>query len=70
MVDRAPSTISRELRRNQTGRCYQPDATHRLACTRRTLASRRMRIPAAHIQQIEAFWPRISDFYFDDPYAA
>lgn len=54
MLDRAPSTISRELRRNRTGRCYQPDVAHRLACAWRTLASRRMRMPAAHIQQIEA----------------
>lgn len=35
MFDRAPSTISRELRRNRTGRRYQPDAAHRLACARR-----------------------------------
>lgn len=54
MLDRAPSTISRELRRNRTGRRYQPDAAHHLACTRRTLASRRMRIDAVRIQQIEA----------------
>ena len=53
MLDRSPSTISRELRRNRTGRRYQPEAAHRMACTRRARASRRSRIDAERIQQIE-----------------
>ncbi len=55
MLDRSPSTISRELQRNHaTGRRYQPDTAHHTACLRRQHASRRKRISPEHIQQIEA----------------
>ena len=53
-LDRSPSTISRELRRNRTGQCYQPEAAHHLACARRSRASRRPRIDTGRIQKIEA----------------
>ena len=54
MLERAPSTISRELRRNRTGRRYQPNVAHQLMQQRRLRASRRGRIDAECIRQIEA----------------
>lgn len=54
ILERAPSTISRELCRNRSGRRYQPEAAHDAARLRRTRASRRLRIDAARIRQIEA----------------
>ncbi len=54
MLGRAPSTISREVRRNRTGRRYQPNVAHQLMQQRRTRASRRRRIDAERIRQIEA----------------
>ncbi|WP_244614089.1 IS30 family transposase, partial [Xanthomonas fragariae] len=53
-LERAPSTISRELRRNQHARQYLPDHAQRLSEHRRTRASRRPRIDAERITQIEA----------------
>ncbi|RBJ45889.1 IS30 family transposase, partial [Xanthomonas oryzae] len=50
---RAPSTISRELRRNQHAARYQPDHAQRISAHRRTHASRRPRIDAERIGQIE-----------------
>lgn len=41
LLERAPSTISRELRRNRTGRCYRPEAAHPLMGLRQARASRR-----------------------------
>lgn len=54
LLERAPSTISRELRRNRSGRRYQPEAAHQLTRLRRGRASRRGRIDADRIRQIEA----------------
>ena len=54
-LDRAPSTISRELRRNRTGRSYQPERAHALSRARRSDASSRPRIDARHIGRIEAY---------------
>ncbi|WAT14010.1 IS30 family transposase [Xanthomonas fragariae] len=53
VLERAPSTISRELRRNQHARQYLPDHAQRLSEHRRTRASRRPRIDAERIAQIE-----------------
>ncbi|MDM7553623.1 IS30 family transposase [Xanthomonas fragariae] len=52
-LERAPSTISRELRRNQHARQYLPDHAQRISEHRRTRASRRPRIDAERITQIE-----------------
>ncbi|MCE4282171.1 IS30 family transposase, partial [Xanthomonas hortorum] len=52
-LERAPSTISRELRRNQHARHYLPDHAQRISEHRRTQASRRPRIDAERIAQIE-----------------
>ncbi|WP_108772745.1 IS30 family transposase [Xanthomonas fragariae] len=52
-LERAPSTISRELRRNQHARQYLPDHAQRISEHRRTQASRRPRIDAERITQIE-----------------
>lgn len=54
LLERAPSTISRELRRNRTGRCYQPEAAHHVMHARRARAGRRGRIDPDRIRQIEA----------------
>lgn len=54
-LDRAPSTISRELRRNRTGRAYQPERAHALSRARRSDASSRPRIDARRIGRIEAY---------------
>ncbi len=43
-LERAPSTISRELRRHRHARQYLPDHAQRLSEHRRTQASRRARI--------------------------
>ncbi len=53
VLARAPSTISRELRRNQHAARYQPDHAQRISAHRRTQASRRPRIRAERIGQIE-----------------
>jgi len=45
-LERAPSTISRELRRNQHATRYRPDHAQRISEHRRTQASRRPRIDA------------------------
>ncbi|OLG91676.1 hypothetical protein IXO367_04450, partial [Xanthomonas oryzae pv. oryzae] len=52
-VARAPSTISRELRRNRHAAKYRPDHAQRISEHRRTQASRRPRIDAERIGQIE-----------------
>ncbi|BAE68218.1 IS30 family transposase [Xanthomonas oryzae] len=52
-LERAPSTISRELRRNQHAARYRPDHAQRISEHRRTQASRRPRIDAERIGQIE-----------------
>lgn len=54
-LDRAPSTISRELRRNRTGRSYQPERAHALSRARRSDASARPRISLQRIGRIEAY---------------
>ncbi|OMO15727.1 hypothetical protein LMG9585_21450, partial [Xanthomonas oryzae pv. oryzae] len=53
VLARAPSTISRELRRNQHAARYQPDHAQRISAHRRAQASRRPRINAERIGQIE-----------------
>ncbi|AAW75952.1 hypothetical protein XOO2698 [Xanthomonas oryzae pv. oryzae KACC 10331] len=53
VLARAPSTISRELRRNQHAARYQPDHAQRISAHRRTQASRRPRIDAERIGQSE-----------------
>ena len=53
-LDRAPSTISRELRRNSPGRCYDPAQAQRISDHRRSQAGRRKRIGPEHIARIEA----------------
>ncbi|AOD15204.1 hypothetical protein BER93_11260 [Xanthomonas fragariae] len=53
MLERAPSTIGRELRRNQLARQYLPDHAQRISEHRRTQASQRPRIDAERIAQIE-----------------
>ena len=53
-LDRAPSTISRELRRNSVGRHYQPERAQQLSEQRRSRASARPRLDEACIRQIEA----------------
>ncbi|MEC5080599.1 helix-turn-helix domain-containing protein, partial [Xanthomonas oryzae] len=52
-LERAPSTISRELCRNQHAARYRPDHAQRISEHRRTQASRRPRIDAERIGQIE-----------------
>lgn len=42
VLERAPSTISRELRRNSGLRGYRPNQAHRLACERRPINARRI----------------------------
>lgn len=54
MLDRAPSTISRELRRNRKDRRYEPQQAQRMSEQRRSRASRRPRIGPDRIRQIEA----------------
>ena len=54
MLDRAPSTISRELRRNRKDRGYEPQQAQRMSEQRRSRASRRPRIGPDRIRQIEA----------------
>lgn len=56
-VDRSPSMISRELRRNRTGRRYQPETAHRLACARVPVVALAS-IPDAS-KRLKRFWPRI-----------
>ena len=41
ILDRSPSTVSRELKRNQMIAPYDGDQAHRLARDRRSLASRK-----------------------------
>lgn len=53
-LDRAPSTISRELRRNRVGRSYDPERAQALSELRQSNASARPRIDAQRIRQIEA----------------
>lgn len=53
-LDRAPSTICREIRRNRTGRRYDPDRAQQLHDHRRSQASRRTRITPLQVAQIEA----------------
>lgn len=53
-LDRSPSTISRELRRNRVDRYYEPIRAQRLSERRRSQASQRTRIAAEHIECIEA----------------
>ncbi|MCJ2374459.1 IS30 family transposase [Pseudomonas sp. RGM 3321] len=53
-LGRAPSTISRELRRNRHGGRYTPEQAQRASQQRRTQASQRPRIGAERIAQIEA----------------
>ncbi|ENE4777098.1 IS30 family transposase [Klebsiella variicola] len=50
---RAPSTISRELRRNASGGHYEPQRAQRLSQRRRTHASRRPRVMPQAIASIE-----------------
>ncbi len=52
-LERAPSTISRELRRHRHARQYLPDHAQRLSEHRRTQASRCARIDAERIARIE-----------------
>ena len=52
-LERAPSTIGRELRRHQYAALYLPDHAQRLSEHRRTQASRRPRIDAERIARIE-----------------
>ena len=52
-LDRAPSTISRELRRNADGGGYHPERADRISRARRQRASRRPRIDALSIRWIE-----------------
>lgn len=56
-LDRAPSTISRELRRNRVGRSYQAERARVLSESRRSRASARPRIDALHLRRIEALLP-------------
>ncbi|RBK82998.1 IS30 family transposase, partial [Xanthomonas oryzae pv. oryzae] len=53
VLARAPSTISRELRRNRHAAKYRPDHAQRISEHRRAQASRRPRINAERIRQIE-----------------
>lgn len=53
-IDRAPSTVSRELRRNRKGRRYDPEHAHRVSQQRRSRASARPRIQEDAIAQIRA----------------
>ncbi len=53
-LDRAPSTIGREVRRNSVHGRYQPERAQRLAGRRRKAASARSRITAEHQARIEA----------------
>ena len=52
-LDRAPSTISRELRRNAEAGVYEPENAHRLSRHRRERANRRPRIDALRIRWVE-----------------
>ncbi len=54
VLERAPSTISRELRRNRRGKHYVAEPAHRMSQQRRARASQRSRIGAERINQIEA----------------
>lgn len=54
-LERAPSTISRELRRNRCGSHYKPEQAHQMAWQRHCSASQRPRIDAERIAQIEAW---------------
>ncbi|MDR2871560.1 MAG: IS30 family transposase [Xanthomonadaceae bacterium] len=54
-LGRATSTVSRELRRNLSGRHYDPDRAQQISAKRRTLASGRCRIDGTRLQQIEAY---------------
>ncbi|MGF6312109.1 IS30 family transposase [Bradyrhizobium sp. i1.8.4] len=53
VLERALSTISRELRRHRQDKGYAPEQAHRLSGHRRTQASQRPRIDAERIAQIE-----------------
>lgn len=53
-LDRAPSTISRELRRNHVGRRYDAERAHHLSERRQSHASVRPRIDGERIARIEA----------------
>lgn len=55
MLDRSPSTISRELRRNSMHGRYLPKVAQRIAHNRRACANRRPRIDAERIRKIEAY---------------
>jgi len=52
-LDRAPSTISRELRRNADAGSYHPERAERISRMRRQRANRRPRIDALRIRWIE-----------------
>jgi len=52
-LDRAPSTISRELRRNADAGSYHPERAERISRERRQRANRRPRIDALRIRWIE-----------------
>ncbi len=56
-LERAPSTISRELRRHRHVRQYLPDHAQRLSEHRRTQASRRVRIARIELLLGEDFGP-------------
>ena len=53
-LNRSPSTISRELRRNRVGRRYDPERAQRLSDRRQSQASTRTRIGEDRIQRIRA----------------
>lgn len=53
-LDRAPSIISRELRRNLVGRCYDPVQAQHVSQRYRSRASGRRRIAPMDIEHIEA----------------
>jgi len=53
-LDRAASTISRELRRNVSPQGYEPERAQRISWQRRSRASQRPRIGADRIQSIKA----------------
>ena len=72
ILDRSPSTVSRELKRNQMGTPYDGDQAHRLARDRRSLASRKANKMSQHLihqlhvcleqkwspEQISGYWKR------------
>jgi len=52
-LDRSPSTISREIRRNSGRRGYRPKQAHDLAAVRAHSSRRRRRITPAQWQNVE-----------------